>query len=242
MGRRTRLSGSTSREEVVIHAKSAKMKPMLASILSKIHILHFTFRVVATQYLHSRIIKRNKIMIEETKGYTLSVDTYKKAKALKMKDPRYYIYASLRGSGMPMRDCWAIAFQGEGLNWEKSFLENEMNLLEAQESVQKRIAEVQGKKVKNENSEELTAEELAKATSKEQILKDLVLAQRKAKYGSPEWLKIVASIADYNKIKQDEIDTENNVVHYYIPLSMPRCCEDCIIFKNGQATFQKKKK
>ena len=184
-----------------------------------------------------------KIMIEETKGYTLSVDTYKKAKALKMKDPRYYIYASLRGSGMSVRDSWSIAFQGEGIGvWEKSFLENEMNLLEAQESVQKRIAEVQGKKVKNENSEELTAEELAKATSKEQILKDLVLAQRKAKYGSPEWLKIVASIADYNKIKQDEIDTENNVVHYYIPLSMPRCCEDCIIFKNGQATFQKKKK
>ncbi len=181
-------------------------------------------------------------MIEETKGYTLSVDTYKKAKALKMKDPRYYIYASLRGSGMPMRDCWAIAFQGEGFNWEKSFLEGEMNKLEAQESVQKRIAEVQGKKAKNENAEELSPEELAKATSKEQILKDLVLAQRKAKYGSPEWLKIVASIADYNKIKQDEIDTENNVVHYYIPLSMPRCCEDCIIFKNGQATFQKKKK
>ena len=180
-------------------------------------------------------------MIEETKGYTLSVDTYKKAKALKMKDPRYYIYASLRGSGMPMRDCWAIAFQGEGFNWEKSFLEGEMNKLEAQESVQKRIAEVQGKKEKNENSEELTAEELAKATSKEQILKDLVLAQRKAKYGSPEWLKIVASIADYNKIKQDEIDTENNVCHFYLPVNYPNRCEDCIIFKNGQATFQKKK-
>ena len=29
-------------------------------------------------------------MIEETKGYTLSIDTYKKAKALKMKNPRYY--------------------------------------------------------------------------------------------------------------------------------------------------------
>ena len=138
-------------------------------------------------------------MIEETKGYTLSVDTYKKAKVLGMKDPRYYIYASLRGSGMPMRDCWAIAFQGYGFNWPKETLEREMNKLESLESVQKRIAEVQGKKAKNENSEELTAEELAKATSKEQILKDLVLAQRKAKYGSPEWLKIVASIADYNK-------------------------------------------
>lgn len=183
-----------------------------------------------------------KTMIEETKGYTLSVDTYKKAKALGMKDPRYYIYASLRGSGMPMRDCWAISFQGEGFNWTKDVLEREMNKLESLESVQKRIAEVQGKKAKNENSDELTQEELIKATSKEEILRNLVIAQRKQKFGSPEWQKTTAMIADYSKIKQDEIDTENNVVHYYIPLSVPRCCEDCIIFKNGQATFQKKKK
>lgn len=159
-----------------------------------------------------------------------------------MASPEYKIYADLRAAGNAMRDSWAIAFQGYGFNWPKETLEREMNKLESLESVQKRIAEVQGKKAENENAEELSPEELAKATSKEQILKDLVLAQRKAKYGSPEWLKIVASIADYNKIKQDEIDTENNVVHYYIPLSMPRCCEDCIIFKNGQATFQKKKK
>lgn len=183
-----------------------------------------------------------KTMIEETKGYTLSVDTYKKAKALGMKDPRYYIYASLRGSGMPMRDCWAISFQGEGFNWAKDVLEREMNKLESLESVQKRIAEVQGKKAKNENADELTQEELIKATSKEEILRNLVIAQRKQKFGSPEWQKTTAMIADYSKIKQDEIDTENNVIHYFIPLSMPRCCEDCIIFKNGQATFQKKKK
>lgn len=185
---------------------------------------------------------KNKIMIEETKGYTLSVDTYKKAKALGMKDPRYYIYASLRGSGMPMRDCWAISFQGEGFNWTKDVLEREMNKLESLESVQKRIAEVQGKKVKNENSEELTAEELAKATSKEQILKDLVLAQRKAKYGSPEWLKIVASIADYNKIKQDEIDTESTTCHFYLPVDYPSDCQSCLIFKNGKAICQRKSK
>nr|DAJ79730.1 MAG TPA: hypothetical protein [Caudoviricetes sp.] len=233
MGRRTRLSGSTSREEVVIRVKSAKMKPMLVSILSKIHILHSTFRVVVTLYLRSRIIKRNKTMIEETKGYTLSVDTYKKAKALKMKDPRYYIYASLRGSGMPMRDCWAIAFQGEGFNWEKSFLEGEMNKLEAQESVQKRIAEVQGKKAKNENSDELTQEELIKATSKEEILRNLVIAQRKQKFGSPEWQKTTAMIADYSKIKQDEIDTESTTCHFYLPLNYPTGKNDCLLFKNG---------
>lgn len=159
-----------------------------------------------------------------------------------MASPEYKIYADLRAAGNAMRDSWAIAFQGYGFNWPKDTLEREMNKLESLESVQKRIAEVQGKKVKNENADELTQEELIKATSKEEILRNLVIAQRKQKFGSPEWQKTTAMIADYSKIKQDEIDTENNVVHYYIPLSMPRCCEDCIIFKNGQATFQKKKK
>lgn len=159
-----------------------------------------------------------------------------------MASPEYKIYADLRAAGNAMRDSWAIAFQGYGFNWPKETLEREMNKLESLESVQKRIAEVQGKKVKNENADELTQEELIKATSKEEILRNLVIAQRKQKFGSPEWQKTTAMIADYSKIKQDEIDTENNVVHYYIPLSMPRCCEDCIIFKNGQATFQKKKK
>lgn len=183
-----------------------------------------------------------KTMIEETKGYTLSVDTYKKAKALKIKDPRYYIYASLRGSGMSMRDSWAIAFQGYGFNWPKGELEREMNILESKESVQNRIAEVQGKKAKNENSDELTQEELIKATSKEEILRNLVIAQRKQKFGSPEWQKTTAMIADYSKIKQDEIDTENNTVLFYLPVAYPRTCSDCLLFKNGQADFQKKKK
>lgn len=159
-----------------------------------------------------------------------------------MASPEYKIYADLRAAGNAMRDSWAIAFQGYGFNWPKETLEREMNKLESLESVQKRIAEVQGKKVKNENSDELTQEELIKATSKEEILRNLVIAQRKQKFGSPEWQKTTAMIADYSKIKQDEIDTENNVIHYFIPLSVPRCCEDCIIFKNGQATFQKKKK
>lgn len=175
-------------------------------------------------------------------GYTLSVNFLKQAKQLKMASPEYKIYADLRAAGNAMRDSWAIAFQGYGFNWPKDTLEREMNKLESLESVQKRIAEVQGKKAKNENADELTQEELIKATSKEEILRNLVIAQRKQKFGSPEWQKTTAMIADYSKIKQDEIDTENNVVHYYIPLSMPRCCEDCIIFKNGQATFQKKKK
>lgn len=182
-------------------------------------------------------------MIEETKGYTLSVDIYKKVKALKMKDPRYYIYASLRGSGMSIRDSWAISFQGEGFNWPKDTLEREMNKLESLESVQTRIAEVQGKKIENEHSEDLSPEQLAKATSKEQILKDLVIARSKLKSTScKEWADYTKMIGDFAKIKQDELQTEDTTCHFYLPVNYPNSCEDCIIFKNGQATFQKKKK
>lgn len=172
-------------------------------------------------------------MIEETKGYTLSLDIYKKVKALKMKDPRYYIYASLRGSGMSVRDSWAIAFQGEGFNWPKDVLEREMNKLESLESVQTRIAEVQGKKAKNESADELSPEELAKATSKEQILTDLVIARRRMKEGTKEWTEQTRLIAEYARIKQDELQTEDSTVHFYLPINYPTGKNDCLLFKNG---------
>nr|DAI46733.1 MAG TPA: hypothetical protein [Caudoviricetes sp.] len=172
-------------------------------------------------------------MIEETKGYTLSVDIYKKVKALKMKDPRYYIYASLRGSGMSIRDSWAVAFQGEGFNWPKDTLEREMNKLESLDSVQTRIAEVQGKKAKNESADELSPEELAKATSKEQILTDLVIARRRMKEGTKEWTEQTRLIAEYARIKQDELQTEDSTVHFYLPINYPTGKNDCLLFKNG---------
>lgn len=177
----------------------------------------------------------------ETTGYTLSVDIRKKAKALKMKDPRYYIYASLRGSNISMRDCWAIAFQGHGFNWPKETLEMEMNKLESLDSVQARINEIQGKKSANLAEDTVTPEELAKATSKEQILKDLVIVKGKYKPGSKEWTEAVKMIADYNKIKQDETQTEDTTVHYYLPMDYPVDCQSCLIFKNGKSELQKKK-
>ena len=181
-------------------------------------------------------------MNEESVGFNLSVDTYKKAKALKMKDPRYYIYASLRGSGMGMRDSWIVAFQGTGINWPKETLEREMNKLESLDSVQARIAEIQGRKAANENADKLSPEELAKATSKEQILTDLVIARKKMKEGTKEWTEQTRLIAEYARIKQDELQTEDTTVHYYLPVDYPTDCQSCIIFKNGRSEFQKLKK
>ena len=174
----------------------------------------------------------------EITGYNVTPDLYKKARTLGIKDVRTYIYASLRGVGFSIRNSWMIAFQGMGMNWTKDALEREMNKLEALESVQKRIEEIQ----KSSNSEDISPEELAKATSKEQILKNLVIAQRKQKLGSPEWQKIVAMIGDFTRIKQDELQTEDTTVHFFLPANYPTCCRDCLLFKNGKADFQTQKR
>ena len=173
-------------------------------------------------------------------GYNLTADLIRKSRTYGMADVHYMIYADLRACGWTMRNASMVAFNGQGTNWTKETLEKEMNRLESLESVQKRIEEVTGGRTSDK--EELTPEELARETSKEKILKDLVLAQRKAKYGSPEWLKIVAAIAEYNKIKQDDIQVEDTTCHFYLPLNYPNRCEDCLIFKNGKSKLKPKPK
>lgn len=173
--------------------------------------------------------------------YTLSANITKLSKKYAMADAGYLIYADLRAVGWSKNDAWNVAFQGLGLNWPKAELLREIEKLEALGSVQKRMADVQGIKSSSEQ-EEITPEELARETSKEKILTDLVRAKRNMKEGTKEWTETTKLIADYNKIKQDEIDTENNTIHYYLPISYPRKCSECLLFKNGQAQICKKKK
>lgn len=167
-------------------------------------------------------------------GYNLSVAVHKTSKSYGMKAPEYLIYADLRTAGWSQRDAWMVAFQGKGVTWPKAELEREMNKLEALGSVQKRIAEQQGKK---SSSEGLSPEELAKATSKEQILTDLVLARRRVKEGSKEWGDYTKMIGDFTKIKQDELQTEDTTIHFYTPINYPISCHDCLLFQNGKADF-----
>lgn len=174
--------------------------------------------------------------------YTLTVTAHTMRKKYGMSQTEYLIYADLRACGWTQYDAWAVAFNGKGLNWPKAELVKEINKLEALDSVQKRMAEMQGQGENESGKGGISADDLAKETSKENILRKLVIAEKKAKYGSPDWLKIVSLEADYNKIKQDEIDKENNVIHYYLPVNYPQRCKDCLIYQNGQSEFTKKTK
>lgn len=173
-------------------------------------------------------------------GYNLTADLIRKSRTYGMADVHYMIYADLRACGWSMRNAWMVAFNGQGTNWTKDMLEKEMNRLESLESVQKRIEEVMGKRTSDK--EDLTPEELAKETSKEKILKDLVIARRRYKEGSKEWTEQTKLIAEYSRIKQDDIQVEDTTVHFHLPVSYPNRCEECLIFKNGKAKLKPKPK
>lgn len=163
--------------------------------------------------------------------YNFSVHVQTMKKKYGMKQPEYLLYADLRAAGWTNYDAWGVAFQGQGLHWPKNQLDAEIKKLESLESVQTRMAELQGRKAQKA---ELTPEELAKATSKEQILTDLVTARKAMKPGTKEWSDLTKMIADYNKIKQDEIQTEDSTILYYLPISYPTSCAECLVAKAGK--------
>lgn len=70
-----------------------------------------------------------------------------------------------------------------------------------------------------------TDDDITEATSKESMLRDLVYARKKTKYGSREWLDISKMIADITRMKQEEIETEDSTVHFYLPLTCSRCAK-----------------
>ena len=172
-------------------------------------------------------------------GYVLSPEVQRKAKKYGMADEHYLIYADLRACGWSVDNAWNVAFNGVGASWSNAMLEREKKRLESLESVQKRIEDVKGERTREK--EDLTPEELAKETSKEKILKDLVIARRRYKEGSKEWTEQTKLIAEYSRIKQDDIQTEDTPVHMFLPARYPNKCSECLLYKAGKAERAREK-
>lgn len=165
----------------------------------------------------------------------------RKAAGYGLKDARYLCYAAMRAAGIGINDAWNLTFQNAGLTWDKNRLKAEQQKLENLEGVQLFISELKKERENKSQVDEISADDLAKATSKEKILSDLLKARNLTKPSSKEWIDITSKIADYARIKQDEIKEEDTTIHYYLPVNYPKTCKECLIWQNGKAIGQKKK-
>lgn len=70
---------------------------------------------------------------------------------------------------------------------------------------------------------DMSDEEIANATSKQEQIKQLLIAKKDLVPGTKEWLDITKLIAEITQAKKDEMIGEDDTIHYYIPIS---CRED----------------
>lgn len=140
------------------------------------------------------------------------------------------MYADLRHSGWDKSDAFYAAFRDyyDFEDMSKSQQAKLMKALESTPAIQTRIA----KTVDGENM--LSLDELAKETSKEKIISDLIIARKNTKPGTKDWADYTKMIADYTKIKQDDIKTDEQPIRYHLPVHYPRTCRDCLIYQNGK--------
>lgn len=166
----------------------------------------------------------------------------KECKKLKLKTPMHKVFCELVLAGWEKDDAYAFS----GLwNPTYSVLMNiqDMNHLlkedpgvvsyidmrvKEMELMKKRAkrASIEEEKDKEAVKAEISEIDMATELSKEMQLKELLLAKQKFPVGSKEWLDVKKMIADISRVKQDDLQDEDELVHFYVPIQ----CHNCSLY------------
>lgn len=166
----------------------------------------------------------------------------KECKKFKLRTPMHKVFCELVLAGWEKEDAYAFS----GL-WNPTYstLMNiqDMNHLLKEDAgvvnyIDMRVKEQEAlkKKAKRAAAEEEKAKtELAEIDmttelSKEVQLKELLIAKGKHPVGSKEWLDIKKLIAEISRVKTENMETEDELVHFYVPLQ----CHNCSLYNKAK--------
>ena len=153
-------------------------------------------------------------------------------------------FADLVSVGWSEDDAWAMAIR-TGATWNKSALKDEITALATSDAVQQRIsdnhktlkkADIERIKSKIESESDAILE---RATNKELKLISLQTTLEDLKPGSAEYNKINDQIFAITQMKKDEVKTDEKTVHYYLPVSYPTDCSNCLYSRCDQCKYKK---
>lgn len=173
----------------------------------------------------------------------LSQKTERLCKSLKL-TPEQMAFADLCATGWDQTDAYIIAFR-RGTTWVKKALKNEVEKLLEYEPVKNRIDETRSVLSQRQKDAIMSATKkeantiIEAAMSKEKMLYELQTAKTEKVKGSKEWIEINKMIIDVTRMKQDDVQTENNTVHYYLPVHYPTGCQDCLYQRCDTCKFKK---
>ena len=148
-----------------------------------------------------------------------------------LKNVELLIYADLRRCGWNEADAFYAAYRDSYARLPKGQQRTVIKRIEDDNGVQRRINGDNANK--DEKIKILPTAEIAKATSKEKILSDLLMARKGTAEGSKEWSDLTKMIADIAKVKQDEIKVDDEPIKYFLPAHYPTSCKDCLLALNN---------
>ena len=141
-------------------------------------------------------------------------------------------FADLMAAGWKDKDAYLISGL-YNMVYSKEANERDMNTMLMEDKqfrdylaiARRRAARAKPEKEKTPEEKQVVPEDIDMQSelSKENQLRELLIAKKKLTVGTSEWLKIVQTIADITQAKKDEIQTEDNTIHYYLPLTCSMC-------------------
>lgn len=160
-------------------------------------------------------------------------------KKYRFKTPMHRVFCDLIIAGWEKED--AYAFSGLWNNTYSTIMNiQEMNRVMQEDNISEYIKdktkqiEDKKKKAKKEAAEAeikmMSDIDMNAELSKEAQLKELLTAKSLHPVGSKEWLDIKKMIADISRVKQDDIQDEEDVVHFYVPLQ----CHNCSLYMKAK--------
>lgn len=173
----------------------------------------------------------------------LSQKTERLCKSLKLTSEQM-AFADLCATGWEPTDAYIIAFR-RGSTWVKKALKNEIDKLMSSDPVKNRIDETRSVLSQRQKDAIMSATKkeantiIEAAMSKEKMLYELQTAKTEKVKGSKEWIEINKMIIDVTRMKQDDIQTENNTVHYFLPVHYPTGCQDCLYQRCDTCKYKK---
>ena len=169
----------------------------------------------------------------------------KKCKTNKLKTPMHKAFCDLLLAGWDKEDAYAFS----GL-WNPTYstlmniqdmnhlLKEDAGVIEYIESKvkeQEALKKKAKKAVEQAEKQELPEIDMAAELSKEAQLKELLAAKALHPVGSKEWLDIKKMIADISRVKAENLETEEDFVHFYVPLQ----CHNCSLYMQSKEKQRK---
>ena len=170
----------------------------------------------------------------------------KTCKKYKLKTPMHKVFCDLVVAGWDKEDAYAFS----GL-WNSTYSTimniQDMNRLFVDDKgnieyidIKTKEMEAKKKKAKKEAEEAeikaLPEIDMATELSKEAQLKELLVAKSLHPVGSKEWLDVKKMIAEISRVKQDDIQEEEDIVHFYVPIQ----CHNCSLYMAQKAKNERK--